>query len=646
LKGIQLWFARNNGALFALVLFIAMFSVYVVKNGVGLKIGLVTAVANKGVLLALVAMAQTLPILTAGLDLSVGMIFVLTNCIASVLLSGPPWLLVTGTVGVLLSGVICGAINGALVVYGRLQPIIATLATGAAYYGLALIIRPVPGGSFDPTLAEALTNQIFGIVPTSLVILLAVVLTLWLPFQLSTTGRGCYAIGSSTSAAYMTGFAVRRSRLAAYMLGGLFAAIGGLLLTAMTLSGDASASSGGTYTLSSIAAVVIGGTSLMGGVGGAVGSIFGAFVLRAVSDLLFVFDIQPLVQPLIQGLILLGAVSLGAIRVLRAPNRLDFLGVGPMTRALAGVDRPVLIAFGFIFVLIILGTIYNRQFLSGLYLLQQLRVASFLGIIASGVMLVILLGHIDLSIPWVVTIGGIAATAVAGWWGASWTALGVPVALACGALVGLANGLGVAFLRMPSMVFTLGMNAVVQGMVVMYTGGNAPPDQATSILKWLAVRDTLHVPNAVIVWTLVGVLVIVALNRMTFGRYVYAIGNSERVTYLSGISTRTVLIAAFVTSGACSAFAGAMLAGYAGKAYQAMGDPYLLPAIAAVVLGGTSILGGRGTYLGTVAGVILITVLESILSVMQIPDSARQITYGAMIIVMMLVYGRDQRAQE
>ena len=96
----------------------------------------------------------------------------------------------------------------------------------------------------------------------------------------------------------------------------------------MTLSGDASVSSGGTYTLSSIAAVVIGGTSLMGGTGGAIGSIFGAFVLRSVSDLLFVFDIDPLVQPFIQGLILLAAVSLGAVRVLRAPNRLQFLGVG------------------------------------------------------------------------------------------------------------------------------------------------------------------------------------------------------------------------------------------------------------------------------------------------------------------------------
>jgi len=325
---MRLWLARNSGSLFALSLFLVMFAVYVAKNGVGLRIGLVTAVANKGVLLALVAIAQTMPVLTSGLDLSVGMIFILTNCIASAVLNGPPWLVAAGILAVLLSGAVCGAINGALVVYGRLQPIIATLATGAVYQGLALIVRPVPGGSVEQGLAGALTTQIFGLIPTTLVILLSVVLFVWLPVQLSTTGRGCYAIGSLESAAYMTGVAVRRSRLAAYMLGGVLAALGGLLLTAMTLSGDASATSGGIYTLSSIAAVVIGGTSLMGGVGGAIGSIFGAFVLREVSDLLFVFDIQPLVQPFIQGLILLGAVSLGAVRVLRAPNRLEFLGVG------------------------------------------------------------------------------------------------------------------------------------------------------------------------------------------------------------------------------------------------------------------------------------------------------------------------------
>jgi ribose transport system permease protein len=138
---------------------------------------------------------------------------------------------------------------------------------------------------------------------------------------------------------------------------------------------------------------------------------------------------------------------------------------------------------------------------------------------------------------------------------------------------------------------------------------------------------------------------VLTLRRTPFGRYVYAIGNSERVTYLSGVNTRLILVAAFIASGACSAFAGALLAGYAGKAYQAMGDPYLLPAIAAVVLGGTSILGGSGSYPGTVAGVILITVLDSILSVAQIPEAARQIIYGAIIIGMMLVYGRARQTE-
>ena len=209
-----------------------------------------------------------------------------------------------------------------------------------------------------------------------------------------------------------------------------------------------------------------------------------------------------------------------------------------MTPALRAADRPVLIAFGFVVLLILLGGLYNPRFLSAFYLLQQLQVAAFLGIIASGLMVVILLGHIDLSIPWAVTIGGMAATAAAGWWGEQFGWLGPLVAIASGSVIGLANGLGVAFLRIPSMVFTLGMNAVVQGIVVMYTGGNAPVDRATPILQWLAVHETFHVPHAAIVWAIIGLLVVLTLGRTPFGRYVYAIGNSERVTYLSGVNTR------------------------------------------------------------------------------------------------------------
>ena len=313
-----------------------------------------------------------------------------------------------------------------------------------------------------------------------------------------------------------------------------------------------------------------------------------------------------------------------------------------MNGILRTIDRPVLIAFGFIVVMVLAGSLYSSSFLSANYLLQQLQVAAFLGIIASGVMLVILLGHIDLSIPWIVTIGGMMSTAAAGWWGATGEALALPFGVFCGLIFGVVNGIGVAYLRIPSMIFTLGINAVAQGLMVLHTGGFAPQDHATDLMNWLATKRTLlGIPNALFVWALVGAVILFILTRTPLGRYIYAIGNREGATYLSGVNTRGVLVACFAISGMCSALAGVLLAGYSTKAYQAMGDPYLLPAIAAVVLGGTHILGGRGSYLGTIAGVILISLLQSILSVMQMPEAGRQVIYGVVIIAMLLVYGRE-----
>ncbi|HKE15255.1 MAG TPA: ABC transporter permease [Kofleriaceae bacterium] len=307
------------------------------------------------------------------------------------------------------------------------------------------------------------------------------------------------------------------------------------------------------------------------------------------------------------------------------------------------IDRAVLAAFGCIAALLAGGAIYSTNFLSADYLLQQVQISSFLGVIATGLMLVILLGHIDLSVPWVVTIGGMMSTAAAGW-GATGSALAIPFAILCGVGIGLVNGIGVAYLRVPSMIFTLGMNAIAQGLMVIHTSGFAPQDHATPGMHFLAVeRSILGIPNAVWVWAAVGGLAVVLLTRTAFGRRIYAIGNSERAVFLSRVNVKLVVVACFAIAGACSALAGALLAGYSTKAYQAMGDPYLLTGIAAVVLGGTSILGGRGTYLGTVAGVILVTLLGSILSIVQIPESGRQITYGVVIIAMLLAYGRGEK---
>src|SRR6202167_1639417 len=318
---------------------------------------------------------------------------------------------------------------------------------------------------------------------------------------------------------------------------------------------------------------------------------------------------------------------------------------GVWARWRGGVDPATLASFACILALLFAGSLYSQSFLSPEYLLQQLKVASFLGIISTGMMIVILLGQIDLSAPWAIAMGGMMSASASAW-GPAGPWIAIPFGVACGVALGLVNGFGVAYLRIPSMIVTLAVNAVAQGLMVVHTGGFSPQDSASPAMRALATGELFFgLPNALIVWAVVGAGAIFLLNRTTFGRAVYGIGNRERAAYLSGINTQRVVLIAFALAGGLSAFGGVLLAGYASKAAQAMGDAYLLPAIAAVVLGGASILGGRGSYFGTVAGVILITLLQSILSVVQMPEAGRQITYGIVIVAMLLLYGRESRTR-
>jgi ribose transport system permease protein len=259
------WLRENMGTLFAFAAFVAMFALYVVNHPAGLNANVAQTAANKGVILAIVAMAQTLVVLTSGIDLSVGMVMVLANCLASQIVVGTPMSAALGVLAVLAIGALCGAINAMIVIFGRLQPIVTTIATGAIYYGAALALRPVPGGDVNAALADAVTGQLAGGLPASLLLLLALVAFVWWPFRRSVIGRAVYAIGSSEVAAYMSGVPVRRAKFVAYTLSGLLASAAGLFVTFVTYSGEASAANGGTYTLYSIAAVVLGGVSLFGG---------------------------------------------------------------------------------------------------------------------------------------------------------------------------------------------------------------------------------------------------------------------------------------------------------------------------------------------------------------------------------------------
>lgn len=305
-------------------------------------------------------------------------------------------------------------------------------------------------------------------------------------------------------------------------------------------------------------------------------------------------------------------------------------------------SKPIVIAALFIPIILAVGTAYTLStsgkmpLLSANYLMLQLQTGAFLGIAAAGMMTVILLGHIDLSIPWTITAAAMMATTVGG-------DMAIPAGLAVGLAVGLFNGFGVAFLRIPSMIFTLGVDSVMRGLMVAHTGGFAPSTEATPLMRFLASERLFGIPAAIFVWAFVSVLISILLKRTGFGRSIYATGNSEGAAYLSGIHTRRVIIGAFVVSGLCAATAGMLLAGYSTKAYQGMGNEFLLPAIAAVVIGGTHILGGRGRYIGTLIGVILLVLLQSVLSIMQMPEAGRQVIYGSFIIGMLLFYGRNTK---
>lgn len=286
--------------------------------------------------------------------------------------------------------------------------------------------------------------------------------------------------------------------------------------------------------------------------------------------------------------------------------------------------------------IILIGAIFEPRFLNPDYLLQQLQVGSYLGVLALGATVVILLGHIDLSVPWVLGGAAILSTALVGTDNAALAALAVPAALCFGALIGVINGVGVAVFRIPSMVWTLAVNSMLLGIAVLNTGGFSPRGVASPLMINMATGSVFGIPAGFLIWIALAVVLGFFFTRTGFGRYLSSIGYNEKATFLSGVSTPSVVFAAFMIAGVCSALGGVLLAGYANQAYQSMGDPFLLPTIAAVVIGGTSILGGKGSLVGTIGGVLFITILTSMLSVFQISEAWRNIIFGVIIIVMLL----------
>jgi ribose transport system permease protein len=306
-------------------------------------------------------------------------------------------------------------------------------------------------------------------------------------------------------------------------------------------------------------------------------------------------------------------------------------------------NRALLIPYGLILILLAAAAIRAPGFVSVSNLSQQLVLASYLGVIAGGQTLVILTGGIDLSIAWNLNLAAILLTQLSEQMPVFWAAV---AALGSASIVGLLNGLGIAYLRIPSLVMTLGMNAVLAGVTLVYTNGS-PQGDAPPFSRDLAVgKIGGGVPWALVFWALFSAALIFLLRRTVYGKRLYAIGNNPKASYLSGVPVRWVLVLTYTLCGLCAGLGGIMLTGYSQQSYLGMGDLYVLPAIAAVVIGGTSILGGSGGYTGTIAGAITVVLLQNVLQIVGIQPAGQQILYGLIILLMLFVYGRNARVQE
>jgi ribose transport system permease protein len=266
--------------------------------------------------LALAAAAQAVVVISGGIDLSIGPMMALTSVVAASRMEDQPAEVgVVVVIGVLMLGLVLGAVNGALIVATRVPDIVVTLAMSFVWAGCALLVLRTPGGGSVDWLQELVRGSIGSEwIPRAAVVLVVVVAVIWLPIQRSRLGLSLYAIGSSQLAAFRSGVAVGRTKLMSYVIAGLFAALGGLMLTASTGIGTPVP---GPYTLMSVAAVVLGGVSLAGGRGGLFGPLVAVVILSLLRTDMTFLRLNTNLATVAQGVILVGVVMIGALSALR-----------------------------------------------------------------------------------------------------------------------------------------------------------------------------------------------------------------------------------------------------------------------------------------------------------------------------------------
>ena len=616
--------------------------------------------------LALAGIGETIVVLGGGLDLSPGAVISLVNVLlvtqlGSAALNTGAYTASAAAIAIGIGAGI-GAINGALISYLRLPSIIVTLATMFVLQGTSLLILKYPGGSVSADFANILVGDVIpDVLPVPVLIMGLGVLT-WLYLRRLRFGIALYAIGSDATAARANRVDVKFIRFLSFVFAGAFFGAAGLFITANTGSGDPLI--GAPFLLKVFTAVVLGGTLIGGGRGGAVGTVFGALILTILVDIFLLMGVRTYYVPIMEGVILLIAVLGlgGAIKlpgwdtmiprlpgdILSANKRRAYVPrvvneAAPVAQHStswlvknAQTLRFIVPAYVIlIVVLVATAAINGANFKFGTYLISLLTFGSFLAILGLGQGAVVASGGLDLSVPWAITFPAIVVTTYAN---ASNSAAvwAIPLALGIGGAIGLFNGLLVASFKISPIIATLATGSMLEGIALVFSHG-APIGNAPPVLLWFLNGRLEGLPPAIWFLAVFVVLGVLILNGSGFGRRVRAVGNSEWVARLSGVRVQQVTVAVYVLSGLCSALVGLMLAGFSDQAYYDMGKPYLLASIAVVVLGGTSITGGRSHYIGIFGGALLFTSMGSMLQATSLPEAVRSIIYGAVLLLAVIM---------
>jgi ribose transport system permease protein len=303
--------------------------------------------------------------------------------------------------------------------------------------------------------------------------------------------------------------------------------------------------------------------------------------------------------------------------------------------------NPPLLTFLLVALVWLVASFTLRGFGAYGHLRYLLELAAVIGIVAAGQTLVILMGGIDLSVGAVITVTAILLPLISPAWDPTGL-VGIVLVLAIATGIGFLNGAGAAYLRVPPIIMTLAMATFLQGLLVIVAGGSAVTVSNPAVIL-LGQARPLGIPAGIILWIVVSVAVLLIIHRMPLGARFLALGANPLAARLSGVSVARNTLLLYALSGFFAGLAGILVLGMNRQGYVGIGDPYLLMSIAAAVLGGTSILGGRGTYAGTIPGAILLVTTTALITVVNASPGWRSIMFGSLILALLLISGREAR---